>query len=151
MKISIVMGIAGAGKSTYIKEHFEDIKVIDLFDFQEDINLFSTDDIMKSYEACRDALIEEIKKGNDVVLEHTLLKAKRRKMYIDAIREVTDAPIECILIYPKKEELKRRKIKRNIFSCDEHIDAEISTLEIPKVEEGFSNVDIVIDSLMKDN
>lgn len=151
MKITFVMGIACSGKSTYISENFKDRKIIDLYDFQE--NKFTYQEIYNSYIETENALIKAIKNGEDVVLEHTLLKGIRRKMYIDAVREITDEPIEIILINPEIKTMVNRRAERFGLSLDIEpncfedlelqIKEELSVLEIPTEDEGFSNVTII--------
>lgn len=141
MRIVFVMGIPASGKSTYIKDNFKDYKVIDLYDFQE--NSFTFEDIWKSYMDCKDALIEAIKNGEDVVMEHTLLKGIRRKIYIDAIREITDEPIDIFLINPPLEILRERAKERKVYFDDEYILNQLNVLEIPTIDEGFRNVTII--------
>lgn len=141
MKITFVMGIACGGKSTYIKNNFSDRKVIDLYDFQK--NRFTVEQIWDSYMECKDSLIEAIKNNEDVVLEHTLLRAERRKIYIDAVKEVTDCPIDIVLINPDIKTIQERKALRNCNSSETRIREELEVLEIPTVEEGFDSVTIV--------
>jgi len=139
--IKIVMGPACGGKSTYIKNYLQDFVKIDLFDFQE--HAFTYEQILKSYEACRDALKKAITENENVVLEHTLLKACRREMYIDAIKEITNEDIEIIVIKPNRELLKERSSLRGLKYSDEDIDNIFEILEIPTIEEGFSKVTII--------
>lgn len=141
MRITFVMGLPASGKSTYIKNNFKDTKVIDLYDFQK--NSFTFEDIWKSYMDCKDALIEAIKNGEDVVMEHTLLKGIRRKIYIDAIREITNDPIDIIVINPPLEKLRDREKERKIYFNDECILNNLKVLEIPTIEEGFNSVTII--------
>lgn len=141
MRIIFVMGIAGSGKSTYIKENFTDFTVVDLYDFQQ--NCYTIQDCWKSYMDAKDALIEAIKKGENVILEHTLLKAERRKIYVDAVREITNVPIEIILINPEFNVLVERHKKRNIYLSDDYIKSNLDVLEIPTKEEGFETISII--------
>lgn len=143
MSIIIVAGPTCAGKSTFIKENFADREIVDLFDFQENIVFFSTDSIMRSYEECRDALIQKIKEGKQVVLEHTLLKAIRRKFYIDAIREITNEPIEIYFLIPEREIYREQLRKRKQPTDDDFIDSSYSILEIPTKEEGYDKVTVI--------
>ena len=143
MAIIIVAGPTCAGKSTFIKENFADKEVVDLFDFQENIAFFNVTSIMRSYEECRDALIEKIKEGKDVVLEHTLLKAIRRKFYIDAIREVTNEPIEIYFLMPEREVYRQQLKERKQPTDDDFIDGSYSILEIPTKDEGYNQVTII--------
>ena len=139
MRIIIVMGLACAGKSTYIERNFKDFKVIDLYKYQEEN--YSVDRIVRSNEKCKQDFLEAIKNGEDVVLEHTLLRAERRKEYIDAIREITDNNIECICICPSFNVLRQRRKMRNCYhGGDRAIQDALDIFEIPKTSEGFSSV-----------
>ncbi len=143
MQIIFVIGPACAGKSTYIKNNFPDFKVIDLYDFQKDYAFLGYDECVKSYEKCKDALIEAIKNNENVVMEHTLLRAIRREVYINAVKELGDYEIECVCIKPSPEVLNKRKELRNIKSKIEWDKEELDFLEIPTIEEGFSNIKLI--------
>lgn len=143
MRIIFVMGLSCSGKSTYIKNNFKDIKVLDLYDYQKNCLSYSYDEIWDSYMRIKDDLVEAIKNNEDVVLEHTLLKAIRRKIYIDAVKEVTDCPIEIFLIKPSKEVFKERKKSRNCFFNEKNYKDDLSILEVPTIEEGFSKVNVI--------
>lgn len=138
-EVIIVMGAPYSGKSTFIKERFPNRTVIDLFDFQ--VNRHTVEDIMESYIECRDALIQAIKDGKEVVLEHTLLKRKRRPMYVEAIREVTDAPIHVYVMMPSLEKVASYcKTRTSLVALyEEHLDL----LEMPAKEEGFDEIHII--------
>ena len=140
MSIIFVIGPSCAGKSTYIKENLPDYKIIDLFDFQ-DYKFITVENIMKSYYDCKDALIEAIKENENVVLEHTLLKAERRKIYIDAIKELGNFDIDIVVIKPDINTLMKQKALRgtNIYQAQDELDL----LEIPTKEEGFRNITII--------
>ena len=135
--ITIVMGPPCAGKSTFIKKNFPDAKVIDLFDYQKDC--FTEADVWHSYEVCAAKLQKAIKENKEVVLEHTLLKAIRRKYYVDKIREVTDENINIVCLIPSakvlKERCKKRKTSYNSMNLE--------ILEKPKKKEGFSEITII--------
>ncbi len=145
MSVIIVAGPTCAGKTTFIQDHFPNHTVIDLFQFQKDFLFLSVDAVMESYVKCCDALVEAIKRGEDVVLEHTLLKQKRRPMYIDAIREHTDSPIEMYFLMPSDEQLfaqmKERKFAKDIETAKKM--KEIA--ELPTLDEGYAVVHIISD------
>lgn len=148
MSITFVMGIAGAGKSTYIKGKFPDCTVIDLYDFQKNGYVLNSgmsfeEQCLQSYYACRDAVVEAIKNGEDVVMEHTLLRAIRREMYVEAVKNVTDEPIDIIVINPPVDTIKERWSLRKLNPTDEEIKYNLSVLEIPTKEEGFRNITVV--------
>ncbi len=143
MKITIVMGIPGSGKSHYIKEHFSDRKVYDLYTYQEKKKFLTYETVLESYEELKDDIVNALKRGENIVIEHTLLKAIRRTPYIEAIREVTDDPIDIVVLYPPIEVLKERQQQRGIFHTEDSIKADLELLEIPTTDEGFSEVTII--------
>lgn len=144
--VIFVIGPAGAGKTTFINKMFPNYKKIDLYDYQIGKKV-SQEDIMRSYEECRDALIEAVKNEENVVLEHTLLLSKRRPMYIDAVRSVSDCPIDVYCILPTPEVLRAHRIERGASSLASitYAKSELTMFEIPKKEDGFRNIIIVND------
>ena len=148
MSITFVMGPAGVGKSTYIKDNLlsknKNLVIVDLYTYQEN-KILNQNGILQSYYDCLEDLIKAIKDGKDVVLEHTLLKAIRREMYIKAIREISNEPIDIILIKPPLETIRERWKKREIYTSDFYIKANLDTLEIPTNEEGFNSIVVLED------
>jgi predicted kinase len=141
MRVVFVIGPAGSGKSTFIKNNFPDAIVVDLWDYQEDC--YSMQDIIDSYnnaeEALKEAIKENLNTDNTVVLEHTLLKQIRRPQYIDAVKSLTDTPIEVFAMNPSQEEYKKRcNSSKKPFYKDY-----LEIYELPEVEEGFGSVTIV--------
>lgn len=142
-KLTIVMGIPGSGKSHYIEENFKDRKVFDLYKYQVDYPILGIEEVIESYEKIKEDVVKALKDGEDVVMEHTLLKAARRKPYLDAFREATDEPIEIVLINPPKKVIAERKKERKIFRGESSIDAELEILEVPTEKEGFDKITII--------
>lgn len=145
MSVIIVAGPTCAGKSTFIKQNFPDRTVIDIYDFQQNC-LINPDTILESYEACKVALQDALRSGKKVVLEHTLLCQKRRPMYIDAIREITDEDIEMFFIIPTISEHMRRARQRNIKLTVDYVRYMHEIAEVPTIIEGYSNVHIIRDT-----
>ena len=145
MSIIIVSGPACAGKSTFIKKTFPDRTIIDLKDFQDKYPVLTYENVAKSYDDCKKALITAIKEGKEVVLEHTLLREIRRKVYIDAIKEVTNDEIIIYCFKPSLELLVNRVEER----CGKRGEADaknsLNTLEIPTFAEGYSQIFIIKD------
>lgn len=143
MSITFVIGPACAGKSYFIKNNYKEAKVIDLYDFQR-CGFSSVDDIWRSYVECAEALKKTIKEGNnEIVLEHTLLKRKRREWYISQIREITDEDIKVICILPSPSTLCKQSKERGYTIDEQEAKEIISILEIPVKEEGYSDVTII--------
>lgn len=147
-----VIGVAGGGKSHYVRTLPEGTKVIDLYDFQDGSEA-DADDIMRTYEACRDALADAIRDraagdaDYDIVLEHTLLKAKRRPMYVDAAKEAGAEDIECMYVLPTEGQMYFLLAKR-LGSIDAlarmiqsgYVQSALAAFEVPVEDEGFSKV-----------
>lgn len=142
MSVIFVIGPAGAGKSTFIKEKFPNYKVIDLYDFQKNINP-SINNIWTSYMDCRDALMKAVSENDNVILEHTLLKRERRKLYIDAVKSVKDVPIDVYAIIPTIDKLIERRKNKFLFVSKENIKEELEMFDIPKEGDGFNKIEII--------
>lgn len=140
-----VIGPPCAGKSEFIKNTFPDKKVLDLYEVQYGENGVSKDgflsyeDCLKSYEILKDNLVRALKNKEDIILEHTLLLSKRRPMYIDAVRSVSDEPVDVYAIVPDENTYIKFQEKRDVYPDLEAL----KMFEIPKQEEGFRNIYIV--------
>ena len=144
MNVYFVIGPSCAGKSTYIQNNFPNVLKIDLLDYQKD--LFSISDVFKSYEDCKNALIEAVKTGKDVVLEHTMLMCKRRPPYIEAVRQNCDCKLICIVLKPSARKLQNRQKKQYGYRPDiTHAKEMLNILEIPSKDEGFDEIIIIED------
>ena len=143
-EVVFVIGIVGSGKSTYIKKHYPDYKKIDLYDYQT--HFMCVAEVLKSYEDCKQDLIESIKTCDKVVMEHTLLKKMRRIPYIDAVRETDNVKLTCVLVNPSVEQIisnrTARGLSKTICNKDSVIE-ELEVLEIPADGDGFDEIIIV--------
>ena len=148
MKIIFVMGPSCAGKSTFIKKNFPDMKVLDLFEYEERIG-FSIPAIKEAYKQIEKDLVNCVKNNEDIIMEHTLLKAIRREVYIKAIKEVSDSPIIGYFLLPSDDEIKANAKKRRVKMSDSELKNVREILDIPSVEEGFSEIHIVDKNLYK--
>ena len=139
--IYFVSGPACAGKTYYIKHHFPNAVVVDLYTFQSEENSIAK--VKESYDKCALALEEAVRNNptRDIVLEHTLLKAKRRPQYIEAIRKVNpQAQITMIFLCPPVEILMRNaKLRGCPYTLSQAKEA-LSAGDIPTIAEGFSRI-----------
>ena len=140
MSIVFVAGPPCAGKSTFIKKNFPDRKVIDIFTYQS--KRMSIQSLIKASEDCLKDILDSIKNNENIVIEHTLLKAIRREPYIKAIKEITNENIEMYFCLPEIEEHKNRFKKRGIEVFGTEVEDYHEIIEIPTIEEGFSIVAI---------
>lgn len=148
-EVVFVIGVAGSGKSTYIKKYYPDYKKIDLYDYQS--HFMCVAEVLKSYEDCKQDLIESMKICDKVVMEHTLLKKMRRTPYIDAVRETGEAKLTCVLINPSVEQIISNRIARGLSGDKERVLDELEVLEIPEDGDGFDEIVIVENFEMGEN
>ena len=115
--VHFVIGLPHAGKSVAIASDplLSTLPKLDLRDVQLDLAggderlKLSEDEVWESYLIARDRLLELMEEHDECVFEHTLVKAKRRPMYLDAIRETfPEARIVCHYVYPPLEEYEVR-------------------------------------------
>lgn len=145
--IKIVMGMPFAGKSFFIRNAFPSIKKIDLYDYQE--KCFTTEDVWESYVKVKDEIINCINNKEDFVVEHTLLRAERRKYYIEEIRKITNEPIEIYCItcdlntYLEHGKMRGAKPSEHMYNLN------MDTLEIPTKEEGFEKVHVISENTVR--
>ena len=113
-KVSFVIGAMASGKTHFIEHFFadKDVDVLNIFDYQQ--NAYKESGfgemmpievqfrcLMKANDMLLNDIIEKLKYGRDVVVEQTFFKAKRRIVYVDAIRESVDAEMEIYVMAEK--------------------------------------------------
>lgn len=151
MTIRIVMGTGFSGKTYFISKTFPNTEILSVGEYQR--NLKNTENdylslLLKANDQIKEDWVEKIKNHENVILEHTLFKAKEEKEYIDAIREVSDDLIDIYVMQPSKEQL--------LINTD-HDEDEVKALmfdmiqiEIPTTQEGFAHVYVVKDNEVED-
>lgn len=137
--IIFVIGPACSGKTHYIKTHFPDYKVVNLFDYQQSRPF----DIMQSYEDCLNGLKDAVRNNDKVILEHTLLKKIRRKPYIEAVSEY--GPVDVIALNPSLELLMAHEYQRFGEMHKAMHEDSLSIYELPEDGDGFKNIIILGD------
>ena len=149
MRIVFVIGPAMSGKSFYIAREFPDAQVIAISTFSRHVFVAESNEeigqiAMNAQLYCKEELQNRIRKADEndtIVLEHQMLQKEARKFYIDAVREVTDTPIECFVVTPTEEmlnELLKNEEQLRIF-----YDYEKGKFETPDLDEGFHTITIV--------
>ena len=146
MRLVFVMGPAMSGKTIYANTHFPGAEHIAVQNFSDVLSAAESnneiDKIAENIEAyCRDTLTERIQAVDDdavIVFEHPMLTKADRAFFIKGVREVTDAPIECILMSPDEETLHKMLFGQTLTI--KLYEFERSKLEMPTVDEGFVSV-----------
>ncbi len=164
-KVTFVIGAPASGKTYFIDHYFagEDVVVLNIYNYQlkaydeAGYKSESADGIpydiavrclRKANETHIHDIIEKLKSGRDVVVEHTLYKAKRRISYIDAIRKEIDVKIEIYVIQPSDEQWIENVQKRHLRDSLKHHKKELAALEFPNPAEGFDAIYEVVDGVI---
>lgn len=150
MMIYIVMGLPGVGKSTYIKENFNDVINLDILGFQQTYGVVNG--YYEMIEALKNMITSKTRNGKDIVVEHTLFKEKRRKEQIEAIREVSNEEITLIFIDKPDDLITQQMLKRlsednyyfDLKTQETNVRKQIREnrmiLEPPREDEGFYKI-----------
>jgi len=149
MRIIFIAGPAFSGKSIYIGQNFPEAKLIKISTFNkiayEAIDNEELETLaMNAQLYCKEALQNTLrcaKEDETVILEHQLLKKEGRAFFIQAVREVTDEPIECFVLDPDEEMIEKMlDFEKSFIMLHKY---EKGKMELPQAEEGFAKVEIV--------
>jgi predicted kinase len=140
--ITFVCGVPCAGKTTFINKNFPEVEKINIFDYQEDC--FLLQHYLNAQEKAKSDLLK-VALNNDVVMEHTLLKRKRRIEQIEYLRNGGyEGEIHLIFLNPpitilEKRIMERHKTKSSLNFLKNHTDI----VELPTEDEGFTSITIL--------
>lgn len=163
-KVIFVIGANATGKSFFIKERYnkQNIIILDVFDYQQrayDAEGYGENDAISFYTRYRclmlanlqllSDILKNVKNGQDVVVEQTFYKAKRRISFIDEIKKTADISIEVYVMSPSDKVWERNLEKRNCTDTIEHMKREAENIEFPNPSEGFDAIYEVIDGVIK--
>ena len=149
MRIIFIAGPAFSGKSLYVKREYPDASVIMISTYTK--YAFSAESNEEIEEIAKNAQLycaEELKRriqcapaDGTVILEHRLLKKEGRKYYLNAVREVTDTPVELIVLDSDEETV--RKVTGGEKQLASFHKYEKSKLEMPGEDEGFAKITVI--------
>lgn len=153
--VTFVIGANATGKTTFIKNHFsdKDAVILNVYDYQQRVYKnarFFGNDFECLYKANEDLLsdvIAMLRQGKNVVVEHTLYKAKRRIAYIDKIRkEIENVDIMVYVMCPGDEVWKSYITKRRINGSFQSYKNDAAQIEFPNPIEGFDRIYEVVNN-----
>ncbi len=146
MRIVFVIGPAFSGKSIYIRDHLPGATHVKISTFSQHVYQAETNDEIEqiafnAQHYCAEDLknrIRSAEKNETIVLEHQMLKKEDRQFFLAAVREVTDTPVECIVLSPTDE------MVRHMLGNEQQLiifyEYEKGKFEMPDEGEGFVSV-----------
>ena len=149
--IYMMVGAAGAGKSTYIKNHFPDAFDVSRDKARFDIMAkYKTDDYFAHEKEAFDTYINRINSAIErecetVVLDATHLTPKSRKKVLCRINIPKDAKLYAVVVRPTLEKHIKQNAQRTgkAFVPVDAIVKQYNSYVEPTCEEGFDNVIIL--------
>lgn len=163
MALNIVMGVSGSGRTHFVNEHFPNWTHFFVGDYQKKIFAdmgnpkrieihAHMDVLIKANEQIMDDVVEALKEGKDVALEHTLFKRKGRITYVEAFKNITDVPINIYVVMPTE-----KQFRSNLISSEKHDESDFNSLwkemdaiEFPNIAEGYNKIFLVRDNEIRE-
>lgn len=156
-KITFVTGATAVGKSYFIERNYsgKNVDMLNVYDYQQraydEAGFGNTVPLGASFACLKKAndmlledIIEKVKSGRDVVVEHTLFKAKRRIAYIEEIRKAADVFIEFFVISPSDTRWEQNLNERKLGGLKGY-KADAADIEFPNPAEGIDKIYEVVD------
>ncbi|MBQ3497384.1 MAG: AAA family ATPase [Oscillospiraceae bacterium] len=158
-ELVFVIGSNCSGKTYFIRRQYQahDVDFFNIYDYQQrayDEAGFGRSIpfaaqfrcLTKANEALLGDVIGALLSGRNVVVEHTLYKAKRRIAYIDALRKaVSDVRITVYVMRPSEGQFEANVKSRGLEADMESLKREAEAVEFPNPAEGFDAVYGVVD------
>ena len=144
MKIVFVMGPAFSGKSMYIRREFPGAETVNISPFQKAVYAAESNEEISAIGMnadlyCMEELRQRVQRASEntvIVLEHHLLRKEERAKYLETVRQVSDAPVECIVLLSAEETVA--KILEHNETLIRFHQYEKEKMEMPDASEGFA-------------
>lgn len=136
MKVVILVGVPGSGKSTFCKKYPKYVRI-------------SQDELGSRY-MCLELFRESLRKGKSVIVDRCNINKLQRQLWLNIAREFNVDEINCVKLSVVPEEAIKRISERKDhptikedFSLDKVKDIVynfINTYEAPELSEGYDKV-----------
>lgn len=146
LKFIMLVGLPGSGKSTYAKKLIDNNTVwLSSDKIREEI--YGTEEEQKNpalvFSLMFDRTVENLNNNKNVIYDATNINRRLRKDLLDRLkRKVNNVFYECVLIYTKLEECKKRNSKRDRKVPEYIIDKMVKNFEVPVKGEGWDNIEV---------
>ena len=142
MKVIMLVGFPGAGKSTLAKEYENKGYAVHSPDaIRNELDLHSLDDTQRVFDILHERILVDMMAKKDIVYDSTNLTVRRRRKFLKLIKDFDYDKICCIVDTPLSI-CKYRNNKRTGYSKVE--DEEYKTMEDvyeePTYTEGWDNI-----------
>lgn len=163
-RLTFIIGATAVGKSYFIEKNYDgrDVDIFNVYDYQQRVYaeegyedhvplavMFSC--LKKANDMLLNDIIESLSAGRDVVVEHTLFKAKRRITYIEAVKKAAaEVFVEFYVLSPSDgqwaDNLKARGLKGDLQGYKNNA----AEIEFPNPAEGIDKIYEVVDGEIRE-
>lgn len=141
MKLIVLSGVAGVGKSTYIKEHYSSATIISSDQIAQEIGAANDDIVTQNNSPVFTEMYERVKKEMKnkteiIVVDATMLTRKRRSVLLNQVRpDKTGYDVEVIQLHQPLDVLYERNKTRpeNQYVGEKNIKTMYLSMQPPKV------------------
>lgn len=102
-RANIIIGPSCTGKYDLAEKLFPDYEVLSVGRMQREVERERGKDlfiILEAHEKIIEDYVQKIQDRKNAVMIHTLFKTQRRVEYIEAIRQVSDIPVDIYVMQP---------------------------------------------------
>ncbi len=132
--VTLMSGLPGAGKDTWLKEHRPELPVVALDQIREDLGMDPTDNQGKVVQAAREKAREHLRAGRDFAFNATNTMQQTRKRWIDLFVDY-GAHTEIVYVEPKLPKILERNRRRESPVPEKVILHLLEKLEPPQITE----------------
>ena len=141
----MLVGLPGSGKSTYIKNHFnQNLHVHSSDDIREELsgNVNNQDINKEVFELLHKRVKDDLKNGISCVYDATNLNWKRRKAFLESLKGI-DCFKVCHVIATPYEVCLEQNNSRDRVVPEEVIERMYRNFDIPWYNEGWNDIQII--------